>query len=103
MTVSSDELKVVNQKFLKQQSDNIENIIELEKNEFLQNFWTKITEENSLDSEIDISDAINILHEKLPHGDQTQKIFQAFQAIETFNLRNFLKVIFQFYANFIKF
>ena len=94
MTVSSDELKTVNQKFLKQQSDIIENIIELETNEFLQNFWTKITEENSLDSEIDISEAINILHENLPHGEQTQNIFQAFEAIETFNLRNFFKVIF---------
>ena len=39
------------------------------------------------------TDAINILHEHLPHGGQTQKIFQAFEAIENFNLRNFLKVI----------
>ena len=93
MTVSSDELQTVNRKFLKQQSDIIENIIQLEKNEIIQDFWTKITKENSIDSEIEISDAINILHEHLTQGDQTQKIFQAFEAIENFNLRNFLKVI----------
>ena len=93
MTVSSDELQTVNRKFIEQQSNIIENIIQLEKNDIIQDFWTKITKENSIDSEIEISDAINILHEHLPQGDQTQKIFQAFEAIENFNLRNFFKVI----------
>ena len=92
VTVDPDELEIENQKFIQKQSEIFKEILDAEESETIQKFWKNILTENLLETEAEISEAIEILHANVRHGILTQNIFRSFESIETFNLQNFFKV-----------